>query len=154
MVAEHLEVVDAEFPAGLLEFDSPDGDDLGLVVALLAWLHPARAVAQLTVGARDDHGADALGGGPGQDAAGADGLVVRVGVDGHEREGSAGGGHGTWMLALHRAYVRDPGLSSWPRSDWVRSGNDWDRFATNRLKRTFRHPRRGVMLEATKLSRS
>ena len=94
MVSEHLEVLDAEFRAGLLEFGSPDGNDLGLVVALLARLHSSGGIAQLTVGAGDDHGADALGGSPGQDAAGADRFVVRVGVDCHEGEGGEGGGHG------------------------------------------------------------
>ena len=94
VVAEHLEMVDAELLAGLLELDSAGGDDRCLVVALLAGLHPAGGVAQLTVRAGDDHGADALGGSPGQDAAGADGLVVRVGVDCHEGEGRKGSGHG------------------------------------------------------------
>ena len=53
-------------------------------------LHPAGRIAQLAVGARDQHGAHALVGVPGQDPARPDGLVVGVGVHGHQGEGSLG----------------------------------------------------------------
>jgi hypothetical protein len=86
-------MVDAELLAGLLQLDSPGGDDGCLVVALLAGLHAAGTIAELTVGAGDDHRADAFGCSQGKDPACADGLVVGVGVDCHEGEGGEGINH-------------------------------------------------------------
>ena len=86
VVPEQLEVRDAERLARSLELAEADAGDLGLVVALISGLDPARCVAELAVRARDDNGSHALVRVPGQDAARARRLVVRVRVHGHQRQ--------------------------------------------------------------------
>ncbi len=88
VVAEQLQVRDAEDLATGLQLTAAQRDDDALVVAGVARLEPAGRVAQLTVRAGDEHGTYALSAVAGQDAARADGLVVGVGVHGHEGEGS------------------------------------------------------------------
>src|SRR5580698_1711244 len=51
-------------------------------------LYPPRPVTELAIGTRHQHGAHAVGGVVGQYPAGADGLVVGMGVYRHEGEGS------------------------------------------------------------------
>ena len=92
MVAQELEVRDAEDLAAGLELPPSQGHDDALVVAGVARLQAAGRVAELPVGARDEDGAHALIGVAGQDAARADGLVVGMGVHGHEGERSVGHG--------------------------------------------------------------
>ena len=60
--------------------------------ARVAGLHPAGRVAELAVGARDQHRPHAFVGVAGQDPAGPDGFVVGMGVHRHEGEGALGHG--------------------------------------------------------------
>ena len=87
VVAEQLEVGDAEDLAAGLELVRRSGTTTALVVPGLAGLDPAGGVPQLAVGAGHQDGAHALGGVTGQDAARPDRLVVGMGVHGHEGEG-------------------------------------------------------------------
>ncbi len=86
VVPEQLEMRDAERLARSLELAEADAGDLGLVVALISRLDPARCVAELAVRARDDNGSHALVRVPRQDAARARRLVVGVRVHGHQRQ--------------------------------------------------------------------
>ena len=83
---------DAEDLAAGLELAPSQGHDDPLVVPGVARLQAAGRVTELPVGARDEDRAHALACVAGQDAARADGLVVGMGVDGHEGEGSVGHG--------------------------------------------------------------
>ena len=85
-VAERLDVRDAERGCRHLELAEPDARDVVGVVAVLARLDVPGRVAELAVRARDEHGADALGGVAGERAAGAVRLVVGVRVHRHEGE--------------------------------------------------------------------
>ena len=73
-----------------LELGPAQGDQGGLVVRRVLRRDPPGAVAQLAVGAGDQHGADALVGVPGQDPSRPGGFVVGMGVHRHEGERSIG----------------------------------------------------------------
>src|SRR5204862_5588709 len=78
VVPEQLEMRDAERLTRSLELAEADAGDLGLIVAFVSGLDPARCVAELAISARDDNGSDAFVRVPGQDAARARRLVVGV----------------------------------------------------------------------------
>jgi hypothetical protein len=86
VVPEELEVRDPKDPAALLELTATKGDDRLLVVAGVSRFGPTGSIAVLAVGARDEHGADALGAVLGEDASRSGRLVVGMGVDGHQRQ--------------------------------------------------------------------
>src|SRR5439155_8102288 len=81
---------DAEDARAFFQLGSAERDDRGSVVVGVARLGAVRSVAALAVRAGDEHGPHTLGGVFGKDAAGGGGLVVGVGVDGHQAERRVG----------------------------------------------------------------
>ena len=90
VVAEQLQVRDAQDLATGLELLAAQRHHHRLVVPRLAGLDPAGRVPELAVGARDQHGAHPLGAVTGEDPARADRFVVGMGVDRHEGERALG----------------------------------------------------------------
>ena len=78
------------------------GDHRRFVVARFARFHPIGTIAELAIGAGDEHRAHPLVAVAGQHATCAEGLVVGVGVDGHQRQRFTG----------HRVSLSGPGSGS------------------------------------------
>jgi hypothetical protein len=83
VIAEDFQVGHAQDRAGFAQLSQALLGYRLLVVPVLPGLDPARRVPELPVGARHDHGPDALGGVGRQHTARARRLVVRMGVHGH-----------------------------------------------------------------------
>ena len=66
------------------EFSLPCGDDLGVIVPVVARFDTAWGVAIAPVGAYDQHSTDSLSGAFGEQPASAAGLVVGMRVDSHQ----------------------------------------------------------------------
>src|ERR1700722_17745157 len=86
VVTEQFEIADTEDLGGFAQLSEALAGYGLLVMPVWSGLDPRGPVAELTAGAGDDHGSDALGGVGGQHAAGARRFVVGMGMDGHHRE--------------------------------------------------------------------
>ena len=90
VVPEQFEMGHPENLAARLELASAQRNDDLLVVARIVGLQPSGRVAQLAVGAGDQHGLHALIGVTSEHPPRADGFVVGMGVDGHQGKGLCG----------------------------------------------------------------
>ena len=86
-VTEELHVAHLKVRERLVELGQPGLDHLGPVVPGLAWLHTPGTVALFSVGASDKYSANPLFRVANEHAAGAEHLVVGVGMNGHQCEG-------------------------------------------------------------------
>src|SRR5690348_7255356 len=86
VVSQHLQVADPEYLGRLAQLGQPQLGHRLRVVTVLAGLHAAGSIPELTVRAGHHDRADPLAGVCGEHAAGARGFVVRVSVHGHQRQ--------------------------------------------------------------------
>ena len=99
-------MVDAQDLATGFELFAAQRDDDRLVVPRLTRLHSAGRVPELTVGARDQHGAHTLGAVAGEDPARPDRFVVGMGVHRHEGEGTLWHGGSVGVRAAPRSRLQ------------------------------------------------